>query len=55
MALNYTYLPVSLFPNFDLRMLEGSLYNYISQHYDIDPTDAPAQSVRFATPQQKNG
>lgn len=56
MALNYTYLPVSLFPNFDLRMLEGSLYNYISQHYDIDPTDGSRTiSAVLPTPQQKNG
>ena len=54
MALNYTYLPVSLFPNFDLRMLEGSLYNYISQHYDIDPTDGSRTiSAVLPTPQQK--
>lgn len=54
MALSYTYLPCSLFPTFDLRMLEGSLYDYISRQYEIDPVDGSRTiSAVLPTPVQK--
>ena len=54
MALSYTYLPCSLFPSFDLRMLEGSLYDYISGQYEIDLTDGSRTiSALLPTPHQK--
>ena len=53
-ALNYTYLPCSLFPSFDLRMLEGSLYHYINQQYEIDMNDfGKTISAVLPTPHQK--
>lgn len=53
-ALSYTYLPCRLFPAFDLRMLEGSLYDYISRLYDIDPMDGSKTIVALLpTPHQK--
>lgn len=54
MALSYTYLPCSLFPSFDLRMLEGSLYSYISQQYELDMTGGDKTiSALLPTPHQK--
>lgn len=54
MAISYTYLPCTLFPTFDLQMLEGSLYDYIGRHYEIDPNDgAKTISALLPTSRQK--
>lgn len=53
-ALSYAYLPCSLFPSFDLRMLEGSLYDYVGQFYEIDlMAGSSTICAVFPTPQQK--
>lgn len=56
MALSYTYLPVSLFPNFDLRMLRVPFTIISRSTMTLIPQTAPAQSVRFFLPHsKKNG
>ncbi len=40
-ALNYTYIPCSLLPALDTRMLEGSFYEYINQQYGLEICSGP--------------
>ena len=35
-ALSYTYLPYYLIPDFDPKILNGSLYDYFSKNFDLD-------------------
>lgn len=40
-ALNYTYIPCNILPALDTRMLEGSIYEYITKQYGLDICGGP--------------
>lgn len=53
-ALNYTYIPCSILPKLELRMLEGSIYEYIEQQYEMYPYAGPKTiSAVLPTQEQK--
>lgn len=53
-ALNHTYIPCSLLPALDTRMLEGSFYDYISQEYGMEIcTGSLTSEAVLPTPEQE--
>lgn len=51
-ALNYTYIPCSILPSLDVRMLEGSIYEYIQQQYELYPYSGP-KTINAVLPTQE--
>lgn len=53
-ALNYTYIPCSILPALDTRMLEGSIYEYIHDQSGLEICGGPlTHEAVLATSEQK--
>lgn len=48
-AISYTYLPYKLIPSFDPTILNGSLYDYFSAHFDLDLSSTGRNKNRTIT------